>query len=455
MMKLNTIKIAFLSLLMCFVISIYAESQANVFKTGNVSKEKRAEWTQKYGEKNANLLASYASTFQSQTKEIDRLRKLKSLKSALEASDKTVPLLKSYKQLDSEFDAQGLSEVPEIKALMKEYGTQATIDFVMAVWVNSTEAMVKKEISDLLSDLPNFYSNKLRLEKKLQDKIKSDAKTILNNPICSIDVQGVAQFYAAMSGQIDHELEQAVLEYSKRSVEANKSNVTKPKENSSNKKVVSQSKTTETVKLSKSDPEPIYLDSIGGTKAKNSSKKHTSIWWILLFIGLIAWGVYSTIKSERVYKKYARGSEYVLVRQGISWPAFFFTFFWAFYKKAYKLGGIILITMVLGQYIVAFLVGSICGVAKVRPIDAASWIVLARSAFLFFISAALHYKGNKLVEQELVSSGFVEIKDSESINVNSTANITSVQKCPYCDNPLPANARHCPSCGADLSQAGK
>ena len=454
-MKFNIIRTAFLSLLMCFVISIYAESQENVFKTGNVTKEKRAEWTQKYGEKNAKLLTSYAATFQSQTKEIDRLRKLNSLKSALEASDKTVPLLKAYKQLNSEFGPQELDEVPELKAFMKGYGIQATIDFVYRVWVDSTEAMVKKEISDLLSDLPNFYSNKIKLEKKLQDKVKDDALTIAKNQICSLDVEGIARFGAAMSGQIDSELTRAIQEYNKRIAEASVSNAKKPKENPSNKKVASQSKTTETVKLPKSDPTPIYLDSIDGKKAKNSSKKHISIWWILLIIALIAWGVYSTIKSERIYKKYARGSEYVLVRQGISWPAFFFTFFWAFYKKAYKLGGIILITMVLGQYIVAFLVSSICGVAKVRPIDTASWIILARSAFLFFISGALHYKGNKLVEQELVSSGFVEINDSERVSVNPPENTVSVQKCPYCDNPLPANARHCPSCGADLSQAGK
>ena len=154
--------------------------------------------------------------------------------------------------------------------------------------------------------------------------------------------------------------------------------------------------------------------------------------------------------SNIKFKRFVRGNEYILVKQGVSWPAFFFTFFWAFYKKAYKLGGIVLAALMFGPYIVAFFIGLIGGIMGLRIGDVSALTILGQYAYFIIVPGILHYKGNKWVENELVNKGFTEINDNGYISNTSITN--NIEKCPYCDNPLPANARHCPSCGASLSK---
>jgi hypothetical protein len=154
--------------------------------------------------------------------------------------------------------------------------------------------------------------------------------------------------------------------------------------------------------------------------------------------------------NTKKFKRYVRGNEYVLVKQGVSWPAFFFTFFWAFYKKAYKLGCIVFATLLFGQYIVAFFIGFVGAIMGLRIGDVSALTILGQYAFFILVPGILHYKGNKWVEKELVSKGFTEIDDTG--NFSNVCRTNNIEKCPYCDNPLPDNARHCPSCGADLSK---
>jgi hypothetical protein len=83
------------------------------------------------------------------------------------------------------------------------------------------------------------------------------------------------------------------------------------------------------------------------------------------------------------------------VKQGWSWPGFFFTYIWLFFKRCRVLGILILSF----YFIMGFISGLLRGTAK-STID----MVLYLSTALMVI--LLGGYGNKLVENKLLSRGF-------------------------------------------------
>lgn len=127
-------------------------------------------------------------------------------------------------------------------------------------------------------------------------------------------------------------------------------------------------------------------------------------------------------KNKKKYKVYVRNDEYIRVKQGVSWVGFFFTFFWFYYKKAYRLCAKIFLTIEIGFSFFAALGAFIVKYAelntKSNPDEVGQFIVLCGGIFCFLVGAAIHYKGNKWLEKDLLERGFVEVEDVESVPQN-------------------------------------
>ncbi len=127
-------------------------------------------------------------------------------------------------------------------------------------------------------------------------------------------------------------------------------------------------------------------------------------------------------KNKKKYKVYVHNNEYIRVKQGVSWVGFFFTFFWLYYKKAYKLCAKIFLTIEIGFSFFAVLGAFIVKYAelntKLNPHEVSQFIVYCGGFFCFLVGVAIHYKGNKWLEKDLLEKGFVEVEDVESVSQN-------------------------------------
>ena len=93
------------------------------------------------------------------------------------------------------------------------------------------------------------------------------------------------------------------------------------------------------------------------------------------------------------YKVYSDGNTFVAVKQGRSWPAFFFSWIWAFTKGLYLQGGVSLLAMGL--------------MLKIMP----------QPLFAFVIMGSVFFeKGNKWWETRLLSTGFKEVSTFQAPN---------------------------------------
>ena len=127
-------------------------------------------------------------------------------------------------------------------------------------------------------------------------------------------------------------------------------------------------------------------------------------------------------KNKKKFKVYVHNNEYIRVKQGVSWVGFFFTFFWLYYKKAYRLCTKIFLTMeisflfftALGAFIVKYAELDV----KADPNEVNQFITFCGCFFCFLVAATLHYKGNKWLERDLLKEGFVEVEDVESVPQN-------------------------------------
>lgn len=87
----------------------------------------------------------------------------------------------------------------------------------------------------------------------------------------------------------------------------------------------------------------------------------------------------------KTYKVFEKGAQKVAVKQGWSWPAFFFAWLWAFTKKLWLPGVIGLVVLVVGALI---------------PVKNAA------NPFLLITGIVFGIKGNKWWEAQLLKSGF-------------------------------------------------
>jgi hypothetical protein len=88
----------------------------------------------------------------------------------------------------------------------------------------------------------------------------------------------------------------------------------------------------------------------------------------------------------KTYKVFESGGQKVAVKQGWSWPAFFFAWIWAFTKKLWLPGIIGLVVLVVGELI---------------PVKNAA------NPFLLITGIVFGIKGNKWWEAQLLKSGFL------------------------------------------------
>lgn len=94
------------------------------------------------------------------------------------------------------------------------------------------------------------------------------------------------------------------------------------------------------------------------------------------------------MKSYKVYKHPVKG--YEAVKQGFSWPGFFLDFFWAFYKRLWLIGTVLLIVAIVSYPYKAYPLG------------------LRAVLELFQLGMSLYVgkQGNKWREQSLKDRGF-------------------------------------------------
>jgi hypothetical protein len=106
------------------------------------------------------------------------------------------------------------------------------------------------------------------------------------------------------------------------------------------------------------------------------------------------------MKQFSVFKHPA--GELEVVKQGWSWPAFFFTFIWAMAVKMWDVGIAVMVTL----FVVSF---ALLSVSFVLNIPLAGEI--AQRGLLIVVSIVLGAKGNSWREINLLSRGF-ELKDT-------------------------------------------
>lgn len=98
------------------------------------------------------------------------------------------------------------------------------------------------------------------------------------------------------------------------------------------------------------------------------------------------------MKQYKIFKHPSGAIE--TVKQGWSWPAFFFTFIWVFVKKMWKLG--------VGAVAAFFILGIVLGIAGV-DIDVNYTI---SNILGIIIAIVLGMKGNDLREKNILSRGY-------------------------------------------------
>jgi hypothetical protein len=107
------------------------------------------------------------------------------------------------------------------------------------------------------------------------------------------------------------------------------------------------------------------------------------------------------MKQYKVFKHPSGMNE--AVKQGWSWPAFFFNWIWAMVKKMWAIG--------VGVLIGLFALGIILAVAGVE--DAAALII---NIVALGINIAFGVKGNSWREKNLVSRGFEQVDTVTAAN---------------------------------------
>jgi hypothetical protein len=103
------------------------------------------------------------------------------------------------------------------------------------------------------------------------------------------------------------------------------------------------------------------------------------------------------MKQYKVFKHPSGAME--AVKQGWSWPAFFFSFIWALVKKMWALGG--------GLFAVFFILGIILGIAGAEKGVADGLINIAA----IIVNIVFGINGNAWREKNLISRGF-EFRDT-------------------------------------------
>ena len=87
--------------------------------------------------------------------------------------------------------------------------------------------------------------------------------------------------------------------------------------------------------------------------------------------------------------------KFEVVKQGWSWPAFFFAFFWLLIKRMWILAGII-----FASFLIIVIIGGVAGGAIEKALDE----ILSIANIMIMVVFGL--KGNNLREQNLLSRGF-------------------------------------------------
>lgn len=107
------------------------------------------------------------------------------------------------------------------------------------------------------------------------------------------------------------------------------------------------------------------------------------------------------MKSYKVFKHPDGSTE--AVKQGWSWPAFFFGFIWAFVKKLWALGA--------GVLIAIFMLGFILGLA-----DAGEGAEALINIVAIIINVVFGVNGNQWRSKNLLSRGFEQVDTLDAAN---------------------------------------
>lgn len=113
------------------------------------------------------------------------------------------------------------------------------------------------------------------------------------------------------------------------------------------------------------------------------------------------------MKTYKIFSNPQR--QYDAVKQGWSWPGFFFSFIWALIKKMWWLG--------IGLFVLFFLLGVIEGAIELSSGEEAAMGTSGISGLLSIITSIIFgINGNKWREQKLITRGFEYI---DTINANN------------------------------------
>ncbi|MBE3102285.1 MAG: DUF2628 domain-containing protein [Firmicutes bacterium] len=114
------------------------------------------------------------------------------------------------------------------------------------------------------------------------------------------------------------------------------------------------------------------------------------------------------MKQYKVFKNPSGSIE--AVKQGWSWPAFFFSFIWAMVKKMWRIG----VGVLIGCLVVGFIIGLIfsdAGSAKAGD--------LLINIFAIILNIIFGVNGNSWREKNLLSRGFEQVGTVTAANPES------------------------------------
>ena len=110
------------------------------------------------------------------------------------------------------------------------------------------------------------------------------------------------------------------------------------------------------------------------------------------------------MKSFDVYKHPTRG--YEAVKRGFSWPAFFFNWLWAFVKRLWVKGLLMVVVIVIASIMEG-------AFEQAGTFDAVIGIVLINLALFVWI-IGVGVKANEWRRNDLVKRGFDHVQDTEA-----------------------------------------
>ena len=162
--------------------------------------------------------------------------------------------------------------------------------------------------------------------------------------------------------------------------------------------------------------------------------------------------------SNNTYTVYSHPTlGYEAVKTGFTWPGFFLTWIWAFYKKLWVIGGVLMVVSLFISLAMPAISGSQLGAG-----EAVVWLLIMLAPMTYTGS-----NGNEWLMNNLKARGFSEVKAVEATtpdgalaslrgsDTNHSIQVTTspdTKECPKCAETIKAKAIICRFCGHEFDK---